>query len=435
MHRRTQRTSSLILTIFLSLIFIQPALAQTDEEPPIVHAILFYSPTCPHCHKVIQEDLPPLIEKYGNQLMIVGINTQSIEGQEIYQAMVEKFQIPDERIGVPALVVGETVMVGSLEIPTMFPEIIEEGLQAGGIDWPPIPGFVEAYTASVASAMEQATAQAEATTVGAQDSMPTADASGSAQESAPIKEPTAEDTDQAISTPQPTKPTSTPETVAHADEAEVSADTEHADQADPSSMEMALPDSDTFISGDQTMIEKFKIDPVGNSASVVVLVGMLISLGGVWRQLNKPLASIKPWGRWAIPALCVVGLVVAGYLSYVEITQTEAVCGPVGDCNTVQQSPYARLFGILPIGVLGLLGYVAIAVAWGIQSYGPIRWRKQAALALWGMALFGTLFSIYLTFLEPFVIGATCAWCLSSAIIITLIFWVATFHLNRKEYE
>jgi len=41
------------------------------------------------------------------------------------------------------------------------------------------------------------------------------------------------------------------------------------------------------------------------------------------------------------------------------------------------------------------------------------------------MTAFGTLFSIYLTFLEPFVIGATCAWCLSSAIIMTLLIWLA----------
>jgi uncharacterized membrane protein len=35
------------------------------------------------------------------------------------------------------------------------------------------------------------------------------------------------------------------------------------------------------------------------------------------------------------------------------------------------------------------------------------------------------LFSIYLTFLEPFVIGATCAWCLTSALIMTLLLWAA----------
>ena len=47
-------------------------------------------------------------------------------------------------------------------------------------------------------------------------------------------------------------------------------------------------------------------------------------------------------------------------------------------------------------------------------------------ILVWGMALFGVIFSIYLTFLEPFVIGATCMWCITSAIVITLQFWAAT---------
>jgi len=38
-----------------------------------------------------------------------------------------------------------------------------------------------------------------------------------------------------------------------------------------------------------------------------------------------------------------------------------------------------------------------------------------------GMSLFGTLFSLYLTYLEPFVIQAVCLWCLASAILITLL--------------
>jgi uncharacterized membrane protein len=45
---------------------------------------------------------------------------------------------------------------------------------------------------------------------------------------------------------------------------------------------------------------------------------------------------------------------------------------------------------------------------------------------MWWFALVGVLFSIYLTYLEPFVIGATCAWCITSAIAMTLILWAAT---------
>jgi uncharacterized membrane protein len=47
----------------------------------------------------------------------------------------------------------------------------------------------------------------------------------------------------------------------------------------------------------------------------------------------------------------------------------------------------------------------------------------MATLGIWAAALLGTLFSVYLTFLEPFVIGATCAWCLTSAVVMTLLLW------------
>jgi uncharacterized membrane protein len=131
-----------------------------------------------------------------------------------------------------------------------------------------------------------------------------------------------------------------------------------------------------------------------------------------------------------------VGLVVAGYLSYVEITHVEAVCGPVGDCNTVQQSEYARLFGFLPIGVLGMAGYVMILAAWFIGLFTGSKSADYAALAMLAMTASGTLFSVYLTFLEPFVIGATCAWCLSSAVIMTALMLLSLapgkLALNRR---
>jgi uncharacterized membrane protein len=124
---------------------------------------------------------------------------------------------------------------------------------------------------------------------------------------------------------------------------------------------------------------------------------------------------------WIIPVLCVVGLAVAGYLAYVESSGAEATCGPIGDCNTVQQSPYSHLFGVLSIGVFGLIGYIALITAWGLAHFVRGRTAQAAAVVLFLVALVGTLFSIYLTFLEPFVIGATCAWCLTSAVLMTVV--------------
>ena len=167
-----------------------------------------------------------------------------------------------------------------------------------------------------------------------------------------------------------------------------------------------------------TMWDRFNQDRGGNSLSVVVLLGMLVSL--LLRGF-PPRVKARPWPLWVVPVLVVVGVGVASYLAYIEITHTQAVCGPVGDCNTVNQSPYATLFGFLPIGVVGLIGYALVHLLGGVGRWGPEAHRARADLGLWGAALFGTLFSIYLTFLEPFVIGATCAWCLTSAVIMTLL--------------
>ena len=156
--------------------------------------------------------------------------------------------------------------------------------------------------------------------------------------------------------------------------------------------------------------------------AIVVLVGMVVSLIytviAMWRGMGK---DYPAWIDLLMPLLVVVGIVAAAYMTYVETQAVEAVCGPIGDCNTVQSSEYAMLFGVLPVGVLGLVGYAAILIAWLIQRLRNDKLADYASLALLGMGLFGTLFSIYLTYLEIFVIEAVCLWCISSAVIMTLI--------------
>jgi uncharacterized membrane protein len=186
-------------------------------------------------------------------------------------------------------------------------------------------------------------------------------------------------------------------------------------------------------------LDRFSHDPIGNTSSVIVLVGMLGSV--IWvvnffKHGNRIPRQDK--GNWLIPVLCAIGIGVAGYLAYVENTGTTAVCGPVGDCNTVQQSEYARLFGVLPIGVLGLVGFAVVLTAWLTSRWARGTLADFAILILFGITVFGTLFSIYLTFLEPFVIGATCAWCLTSAVLITGLMLLSTGPaktvLVRKKY-
>jgi uncharacterized membrane protein len=325
----------LILTILVAGVGVA-----SGQEEAAVRGVLFYSPTCPHCHVVMTEDLPPLIEKYGSQLQIVAVNTASEEGAALYRAAVETYQIPQQRLGVPALIVGDVLMVGSMEIPQLLPGLIEQHLAAGGVAWPELPGL---------PAMLAATGE-----------------------------------------------TATP------------------------------------AESEDGVLQRFNRDPLGNSLAVVILLGMVGVAGSSVLQARRTLQGTAPrasrphWARQLIPLLIVAGIGISIYMAYVEITRSPAVCGPLGDCNTVQQSEYARLFGVLPIGVLGVVGYVALGAVWLGAQVQREQLRTWARTAFFALALLGTLFSIYLTFLEPFVIGAVCLWCLSSAVTMTLLLWLST---------
>lgn len=153
---------------------------------------------------------------------------------------------------------------------------------------------------------------------------------------------------------------------------------------------------------------------------IIMGLALILAIVIILRALKgKPLHEFKGWLDIAIPILSIMGLAASIYLSYVDVTHTRALCGPVGDCNAVQSSPYAELFGVLPIALVGAFGYIAILVTWLWRRFRTDSLSKIAGPVMYGMALFGTLFSIYLTYLELFVIHAVCIWCLSSAVFIT----------------
>lgn len=154
------------------------------------------------------------------------------------------------------------------------------------------------------------------------------------------------------------------------------------------------------------------------AAMGLLFLALVYALGiAILLALGREVPVIDVWDGRLIPALALVGLAVALYLTYVETTNTQAVCGPVGDCNEVQASPFAKLFGVLPVGLLGAIGYVAIVAAWIAGRFGTGFWSQLAPFAILGMASFGVLFSIYLTYLELFIIRAVCIWCVTSAVI------------------
>jgi uncharacterized membrane protein len=399
--------ASIILIISIFLIRIQVSTESPSNELPVVRAILFYSPTCGHCQYVITEVLPPLLEKYGDQIKIIGINIGTQEGQSLYLAFCSAWKIPDERRGVPNLVVGNISLVGSGEIPEKFPGIVENGIQTGGIAWPDIPGLDEIIAQIESSEQDNLT--------------PT-----SVENNLVTVEPTVEEINEANKEPGElagniTQPADATEAYKKEDTGSQAQGQNLAETETIDSTEITI-----LFNHEITFLDRFKQDLAGNILAVVVLIGMIVSVILILILILKTTQSRIKDLSWIIPIMSIIGLLVAGYLSFIEVTETEAVCGPIGDCNSVQQSPYAILFGVLPVGILGLAGYLAILIGWLLRKFGPTTWHENLTIGIWGMALFGVIFSIYLTFLEPFIIGATCAWCVSSAVIITIQLWAAT---------
>lgn len=123
--------------------------------------------------------------------------------------------------------------------------------------------------------------------------------------------------------------------------------------------------------------------------------------------------------RRVMIALAVVGLGVASYLTYVHYAGFGAlVCtgshGGHSSCQTVQSSVWSKVAGV-PVALLGLIGYIGILGSLLAPD------REETRLATLGLTLIGVAFSAYLTYRELFSIHAICEWCVSSAVILTLL--------------
>ncbi len=123
----------------------------------------------------------------------------------------------------------------------------------------------------------------------------------------------------------------------------------------------------------------------------------------------------------AVSILSLMGLLISLYLLAHSLGLTGPVMCGIGDCEAVQASPYSYI-GPIPISGIGTVGYLLLLVLAFLGLQPRFTRSKVVSLLLLGGSLLGVAFSVYLTYLEAFVIHAWCQWCVSSAVIITVIF-------------
>jgi uncharacterized membrane protein len=133
--------------------------------------------------------------------------------------------------------------------------------------------------------------------------------------------------------------------------------------------------------------------------------------------------------RQAIALLALVGLFVALYLWLHALGIGGSLKCGTGGCDAVQASGWATFLG-LPVALYGVVGYAAI-LAVALAALRPAALgRRGPTLVLAMLASGGMLFTLYLTYLELFVIHAICRWCMGSAVIITAI-WIVSLAALR----
>lgn len=121
--------------------------------------------------------------------------------------------------------------------------------------------------------------------------------------------------------------------------------------------------------------------------------------------------------RVAATFVATLGIAVAAYIAIAEADGGAPAClAGGGGCETVAASSHSELAGI-SVALLGVFGYVLLLGAALLRG-------DVARMAGFGLALIGFGYSVYLTYLELFVIDAICQWCVVSAVLMTVLFAV-----------
>ncbi len=137
--------------------------------------------------------------------------------------------------------------------------------------------------------------------------------------------------------------------------------------------------------------------------------------------------------------ITMIGLAVSIYMTIYKLTNNDSMCIGNGGCSIVNESVYAEIYGI-PVAAFGVFGYLAIMSILILEKKaGPsiaLRasafFEQNATMLTFGLTLIGFLFTLYLIYLELFVIKAICPFCVTSQVSMTLLFILSVIRLIQQ---
>ena len=134
--------------------------------------------------------------------------------------------------------------------------------------------------------------------------------------------------------------------------------------------------------------------------------------------------------RMIVAALALAGIFVSLYLTLYKLGIIGELSCSIGSCETVNTSKWSRFLG-LPVAAWGLLFYIDVFAISLLGTLPRFEDERVISIVLVAEAAVGVLFSAWLTYLELAVIQAICIWCVTSAVIVTLILVVSAADMRE----
>jgi len=128
--------------------------------------------------------------------------------------------------------------------------------------------------------------------------------------------------------------------------------------------------------------------------------------------------------------LAILGALVSIYMTIFKLTENPGMCLGSGGCSVVNNSIYAQVYGI-PVAVIGVGGYLAILASLLLRTRAPF-FEANGTLIVFGLALIGFLFTVYLIYVEVALIHALCPFCVTSQVTMTVLFTISLIALARE---
>lgn len=122
----------------------------------------------------------------------------------------------------------------------------------------------------------------------------------------------------------------------------------------------------------------------------------------------------------------IAGFMLATYIYLKKQRAQPLVCPLNGECDLVTQSEYSKFLGVA-VEKMGMAYYTLVISIYALHGFLPGFVPDKVMFLMTGVTIGAFIFSVYLIFIQAFVLKKWCTWCIFSACFTTFIFITAVY--------